>query len=339
MNNKLFRLGIVADLSPGGLIHQQTFIRAVEQAAEQLHFERSGIELIWENDRATYTGGDQSAQVLVRKQVDAVLGHYASAAAKGALPHYETRRIPVLLPAATADFLTTDFSNAFRLCGRDADLVNRICETLLARGVRELYIGHDDSVHGRALSSRIEAQLRGVSDLRLRYDVARSWHIVYVGSYVNSLNFAQGLRARSAHPHAIYFTDDVVHPKLAHDLVDSPQEIYAFGYASARDCPTAVECVSAYRARWGKAPNTYFLETYAAMEVVQQLVDQADQRRAFLDQLRSSVYRSVLGEVQFDERGESGFQRFALWQLYEGALRSDPRPAIMTPSRSAGGAH
>ncbi len=334
MNNSLFRLGIVADLSPNGSIHQQTFIRAVEMAAEQLNFNRRRIELIWENDYATFEGGHQSAQLLVQKQVDAVIGHYASAAAKGALPYYEKRRIPLLLPAATADFLTTDFSSAFRLCGRDGDLVDRICNSLIENDVRELYIGHDNSIHGKALSGRVEEQLRDTDKLRLTYDAARTKHILYVGSYVNSINFAKGLRARSAHPHTIYFTDDVVHPNLAKDLAGIPESIFVFGYESARDCLPAASFVADYHAQWQSDPNTYFLETYAAAQVIQQLLDQADQRIAYLDQLHKGQYRTVLGDFQFDSTGESGFKRFAIWQLRNGALVSSSIQSALATAKS-----
>ena len=122
------RIGISADLSlNNGSIHQDTFINAIKMAESQLKLSDKGIELIWENDFATADGGIVAAKHLLKENVNAVIGHYASAAAKNALQTYNNA-FPVFLPAATADELTLNFSNAFRLCGKDSDLTQFIGE-------------------------------------------------------------------------------------------------------------------------------------------------------------------------------------------------------------------
>jgi hypothetical protein len=113
---KRFKIGVSANLIPGISVHTDTFIRAITMGVASVDsFRQNKFELVWANDHSSFSGGDRAALKLVESRVELVVGHYASSAAKGALPHYAKANVPVLLPAATADCLTGSFENAFRL--------------------------------------------------------------------------------------------------------------------------------------------------------------------------------------------------------------------------------
>ncbi len=324
MKKKIYKAGIVADLSPNGSIHQQTFLRAMEMAGKKMDLSAAGIDLVWENDKATYEGGQASSKILVKKKADIVLGHFASAAAKGALPSYEEKGIPLLLPAATADSLTTDFQSAFRICSRDSFLVKFMVNCLRKKGVQTVFVDHDGSIHGKALSGNIINSLKRSRSVRLASHEADAADIIFVGSYTNSIAFAQKLKAGGG-GQCLYFTDDVVHADLGKAIGKAANKIYVFGYDDYRDRPSAASCIADYHKRWKQYPNTYYLETYAAVQVLYQAVEKL--RETGGSNLGSILcqYRwdTVVGKFRFGIAGESKVNNFALWVLQGKKLVKD----------------
>ena len=324
MKRKIYKAGIVADLSPNGSIHQQTFLRAMEMACKKLDVAGAGIQLVWENDRARYEGGQESSKILVKKKVDVVLGHFASAAAKGALPEYEKKGIPLLLPAATADSLTTDYQSAFRICSRDSFLVKFMLKTLRAKGVSTVFTDHDGSLHGKALSGNIIKGLKRSRTIILKDKVEEADDVIFVGSYTNSIAFAKKLKAAGGKQN-IYFTDDVVHASLGKELGKLPNTVYVFGYDDYRDRAAAASCIADYFVRWKEYPNTYYLETYAAAQVMCQAIEKL--REGKDSNLGSVLYSyrwdTVVGKFRFSISGESNVNNFALWTLRDKRLIKD----------------
>ena len=307
----MIRIGISADLSPNGSIHQDTFIRAVKMAEENLKLKEKGFELIWENDFATVDGGRTAATNLSNKKVHAVVGHYASSAAKNALQIY-ANRIPVFLPAATADELTLDFKNAYWICGKDSDLATYIENDFLNKESHKLYIGHDNSTHGIALSSLIIEKLEVLTNISLSNTIEQANKIIYVGNYNSSILFIEEHELKSIDE--IFFTDDLVRPELPKKLNNIDQKVVVFGYEHASQCKTAARINNQYYKKWTDYPLTYFLETYAALEIVVQLF--SNQNDSNWDHvLKENIWKTCIGDVLFDTHGDANFKRFAKWSI------------------------
>lgn len=307
------RIGISADLSPNGSIHQDTFIRAIKMAEENLKLEEKGFELIWENDFANAQGGSIAAKNLLDKEVDAVVGHYASAAAKNALKAY-ANKIPVFLPAATADKLTMNFKNAYRICGKDSDLALYIKNEFLSQSAHTLYIDHDGSTHGIELSTLLEEKLKHLSNVTLTNEIRTADKIIYVGNYSSSITFIEEHTNVLKTVKEIYFTDDLVRPELPKNLNFIDQKVYVFGYEHASQCKTAVSINNQYYQEWGEYPLTYFLETYAAMQIVEQLLTFSEVKD-WAKVLKENSWNTSIGKISFDTNGDSNFKRFAKWSV------------------------
>lgn len=324
MHEKKYRLGIVANLAPNGSVHQQTFVRAVNDAAGHLCFDQLGIELVWENDQATESGGKDAASLLVKKGVECVVGHYSSAAAKGALPRYEKKNIPLLLPAATADILTANFHSALRLCAKDSELALFIIKELKKRNIHRLYIEHDRSVHGASLAGNLVSLIGKENGFSLLRNISDAEYVLFAGTYLNSINFAQQVQHSPGNVQHIYFTDDLVHNDLATKLGNISLSIYVFGADSNSGNPDAEACVQRYREKWKTAPDTYYLETYAAMEVAAQLFEKAGTGANNLTELAyQHTWNTVLGQFRFTPEGESRLQRYAVWALTGNGLTKE----------------
>lgn len=322
---KKYRIGIVADLSPNGSVHQQTFIRAVNAAAEDLDFASKNIELVWENDRACEAGGKEASKILVKKGVQIVVGHYASGAARGALPQYEKKHIPLLLPAATADALTTSFHSALRICAKDSELALFIISELKKKKIFTLYIEHDDSVHGQSLAGDLVSRLSREKKFSLHRNIQDAEHVIYVGTYLNSIAFAQKLQHAPGKVKNIFFTDDLAHKNLVEKLPAHTLKIYVFGADADPDKKSAADCIARYEKKWKTKPNTYYLETYAAMQVAGQLITKAE-IYSLLETAYQHRWNTVLGNFRFTPEGENKMKHYALWVLKKNGLKKETKP-------------
>jgi ABC-type branched-subunit amino acid transport system substrate-binding protein len=324
-----FRLGIVADLTPNGSIHQQTFIRAVKAAAEQLDFASNNIELIWENDRANEPGGKAASKILVKKKVDCVMGHFASGAAKGALPQYEKKNIPLLLPAATADALTTSFHSALRICAKDSDLALFIISELKKRKIFSVYIENDNSVHGQSLAGDLVSRISREKRFSIHRNIQDAEHVIFTGTYLNSIDFAHRLQHAPGKVKNIFFTDDLVHSGLAGALQNVSLKIFVFGADDRPGNPAALACTRQYEKQWKTKPNTYYLETYTAMQVAFQLFNKAikNEPTGLLEAAYKYKWNTVLGSFRFTPEGENKIKRYALWVLRKNGLRKEKNKA------------
>ncbi len=271
-------------------------------------------ELIWANDDATLEGGFAAATYLRNCEVAIVIGHYASAAARGALPVYREAGIPLLLPAATADRLTNDYSNAFRLCSNDTKLAKYIYKYLLPLYQNaKIAILEDGSVHGRSLSQKLGAWFEGIATAGIEKDTAA---VIFTGSYANSIQFVQQCR-QQGHSQPVYLTDDAVHTDIIKDLGHNAGDIFVFGYADA-SCYFAAKAVNAkYHALYKTGPQTYFIQTYAAMQIALACSAERGFGRTKIERLNTGTWETVLGETNFVNQ-ECPIAMFSLWQANAG---------------------
>jgi glycine/D-amino acid oxidase-like deaminating enzyme len=84
----------------------------------------------------------------------AVVGHFSSQGARGALPLYQAARLPALLPLATAPRLTDGMHDtALRLCSDDTGQAAAIAAACRERGQRHLTVVSDGSDYGAELGA------------------------------------------------------------------------------------------------------------------------------------------------------------------------------------------
>ncbi|RZK22144.1 MAG: amino acid ABC transporter substrate-binding protein, partial [Flavobacterium sp.] len=247
MNNKILKIGVSAALTRGRSIHLDTFERAVDLATKYI-FDDRRVSLIWADDLATYEGGKRAATELVISGVDIVVGHYASASAKGALAVYGEACIPLLMPAATADSLTQSYKFGFRVCGKDSDLVKFIVEVLTRKQVKRILLQKDESFHGQVVFDCLSKMLVNKVEVITSYEegLLMVSDIIFVGTYTNSICFVNELEKNKKRNYNVYLTDDALHPSLISDL-KTAMGVFIFGYKSPHDVISAKMCVEQYR--------------------------------------------------------------------------------------------
>ncbi|OWW18040.1 ABC transporter substrate-binding protein, partial [Noviherbaspirillum denitrificans] len=282
-------------------------------------------------------GAARAAAELAAWGADVVIGHFASAAADAARHIYRDAGIPLLLPAATAGGLVEAGGNVFRLCDPDRRLAEALTRDLsVTHGVSTLVVACDGSLHGVALSAEIvqAAMRRGQHVERIASRVVEcsvpADACVFVGQFDASVQFVQQQRAHGADTRLV-LTDDAATPELGAALRGYPEPVLVYGFRPASSYPAAQDLVLEHTRRHCYTPGVYFLETYAALQIVGDYLKQ-DQVLPLAGALAAQEWDTVLGRVRF-EGNEGGAARYGKWVLADGLLQYSQ--SLHTPPRGA----
>jgi hypothetical protein len=140
-------------------------------------------------------------------------------------------------------------------------------------------------------------------------------------------------RAACAPPRLLVLTDDAVSPELARALPGFDREVLLYGPRPPTTFPHAAEVVAAHVQRYNALPGVYFLETYAALEIVQQyLAWDAVRDIPLLGGLGECSWQTVLGPIRFIDN-EGGAYRHGRWRFSGGQLSYEESLAV--PARAA----
>ncbi|NDJ58211.1 amino acid ABC transporter substrate-binding protein [Enterobacteriaceae bacterium 4M9] len=257
------------------------------------------------DDKANAQGGAEAARQIVDWSADAVVGHFASAAAEAAAPWYAQHNVPLFLPAATAKHLTAN-STTWRLCDNDEDYVTWLAQMPLAQERGTLAIEHDGSVHGKSVAQQLRAALKPTAGPE------QAATTFFAGCFSQALEWAVNW-ARCAPPHAhLILSDDAFSAELVPALlargidVDSRQ-IYVAAISPQPVGETASVLASAWQQRWSATPGCYFWETLAALQVACRYPD--------------FPAHTLLGTLHFDAQRESRPGSFILCQATRQGLQ------------------
>jgi ABC-type branched-subunit amino acid transport system substrate-binding protein len=318
------RLGVSANLDPGGSVHRAAFERAVRWAAGDEGVDPDGF--LWISDHASPEGGAEAARRLCAEGAGCVVGHFASGAARAALPVYAAARMPLLLPAATADDLVTPDGLAFRVCPPDRILASSLVRDLRADGISSLAPLSDGSAHGQAMIARV-SEAAALCGMRV-VGQAEADALLFSGLFKASAAFVRERRA-AGDRRLLVLTDDAVHPDLpaacgagAGGEADGPEvaPLAVYGFAPSEWNPLAAGLVERHRREVGGPPGTYFLETYAAVRIALGALAGARDRAEVAGRLTGGTWPTVLGELATARREAGGEGRHARWEAAGAAL-------------------
>ena len=308
MTNDELKVGITAVFDPEVTPHARTFLRALATARNHIPA-LARVNFVFADDAADPECARTVAENFVAQGVDLVIGHFSSDAALAAIDTYEKADIAMLTPAATANAVTASPA-AFRLCPNDALLAANLLALCIQKEWRNLHVRSDDSAHGKAIAEaiRVAAAEYGV----VLTDTTNKAHaVVFAGRIAPSGAYMrQHLQSDPGLP--LILTDDAVSPQLAGQSgLAAP--ILAIGFRSAQSYPDAALVCEHYRLLFGSPPETYFLESYAALEILASLVD-ARPRPRMTKALGAGQFETALGPVQF-ENGQATGLTHAVWSL------------------------
>jgi branched-chain amino acid transport system substrate-binding protein len=300
---------------------------AVEMAVRDLN-EKGGvlgqkITLIAADDACGLTRAMAAAHELVDAGVRVVVGHGCSHSSLLAAGIYEAMDVLMITPSSTHPRLTEEGrQNVFRLIGRD-DTQGELAGAFLAERFarRRIAILHDGSTYGEGLAREARQQLRergGTAIIYGMYTPAAADYgdvlsrlrqaridVLYVGGYGPDA----GRIVRNARERGDGFQligGDGVGMDGFWSVAGKFGERTIFsGRPDVRNRPDAAAILERFRRR-GLGSGISGLGAYAAVQVWAQAVERAGsvELSAVAETLRRSRFQTVLGRVEFDQKGD-----------------------------------
>lgn len=319
MRDRTLKIGISAILDPKVTPHARTFLRATSLARNFLP-KLGEVEFVYCDDSASASTARVAAKEFVEANVDLVIGHFSSDAALAAAPIYQEAKIPLLLPAATAD-AATGGSGVYRLCPTDSALAKFLMRAVLAEGWDSIEVLSDESAHGKAiaLAVRREAQANNVAIDRSRKICAT----IFAGRLAESEAYLPQHFTNRPHTPLI-FGDDAVSPRMLGRKA-LPAPVYAVGFPPPWCYPRASVISRQHELLFGNLPETYFLESYAAFEILSALITNGVSAQ-ISDFLEENSFETVLGPITF-ALGNAENLGHVLWVLEEAGFAVSHNPS------------
>jgi branched-chain amino acid transport system substrate-binding protein len=276
------------------------------------------------------------ARKLVSDSVILVVGHYCSGASIPAAEVYEKAGVLQISPGSTNPLLTEQGrANVFRVIGRD-DAQGMVAGNYLADhwSDKKIAILHDGATYGKGLAEETKKQLnkRGVTEAIYEAFVpgksdysaeitklqAAEIAVLYVGGYHPEV----ALMARAARDNG-YSVQLISGDAMATEefgLIAGPASegmLFTFG-ADPRRNPDAAPVVEKFRAE-NFEPAGYTLISYGAVQAWAQAVEKAGSLEldAVIASLRSNQFDTVLGRIDFDDKGDLTVQSW-IWYVWRG---------------------
>ncbi len=308
---------------------------AVALAVEDLN-ERGGVlgqklRMVEEDDACGIEQAVAAANRLVGAGVRFVVGHACSHSSVMAAGIYEIAGVLMITPESTHPRLTEEGrSNVFRLIGRD-DRQGAMAAEFLARRYAgaNIAIVHDGTLYGQGLAAETRKSLRRWGMVETLYAAytpgaqdyaalaaqlrAKAIDVLYVGGYGPDAGLI--LRTARAGGHDLQLVGgDGLGMEEFWSVAGAAGEGTIF---SARPSIHRDSDAAAIRAAFrlgGLGPGSGGTGAYAAVEVWAQAVERAgtDEPAAVARELRRGRYRTVLGHVAFDRKGDL---RGAAWEM------------------------
>jgi branched-chain amino acid transport system substrate-binding protein len=296
------------------------------------------VQLITVDDFCDPEQAVAAARKLVSDGAILVAGHFCSHSSIAASAIYEAAGVLQISPVSSNPMLTElGHANVFRVVYRD-DAVGIMAGNYLADGRldRKIAIIHDNTIFGKGVAELTKKQLhrRGLSETLFKAYVpgendygaeiaelqAADVGVAFIGGYHTEI----GLMARAAHDRA-YQVQLVTGVTLASEdfgLIAGPaaEGTLFLDVADPRRRAEAVPVVERFRAS-GFEPEGYTLYTYGAVQVWAQAAEKAGslELRAITAALREHQFDTVLGPIDFDEKGDLTVQN-PVWYVWRGGM-------------------
>jgi branched-chain amino acid transport system substrate-binding protein len=310
----------VADINAaGGLLGQKVMLEVADDACEP----KQAVAV---------------ANKLAASRVSAVIGHYCSGSSIPASDVYEEAGILMITPGSTNPALTEKGKwNVFRVCGRD-DQQGTIGAEYFLKNFRDKKIAilHDKSIGGKGLADEMRKQLNAGGVKEALYEglnpgekdytaiVSRlknaGIEAIYYGGYYTELALMQRQSADLAYRPIMMSGDSTMTGEYWQITGASGEGTLMTFSPDARKNSDAKDVLARMRQQ-GVEPEGYVLYAYAATQVWAEAVKRAKtlDARKVATQLKTEAIPTVLGAVEFDDKGDNKAPGFVVYRWSNGS--------------------
>ncbi len=279
------------------------------------------------------------ANQLVNKGVKAAIGHFCSGSSIPASAVYQEEGLIQISWGSTNPKLTEQgFGNVYRVCGRDDQQGPAAAELLVKKFKgKKIAILHDKSAYGKGLADETKKKLNELGVKETTYEAYTAGEkdysalvtklkqagigVIYLGGY----HAEGGLIVRQAVEQGLKVTlvggDSLGTSEFAAIAGKAGDgTLFSFNPDPRKD-PTNKKVVEAIRAG-GYEPEGYTLYTYGAIQAYVQAVEAAKSTKTadVNKKLHSMTFKTVLGNVGFDAKGDLKAPGFVFYEWKGGAF-------------------
>lgn len=278
------------------------------------------------------------ANRFVSSKVDAVIGHFCSSSTIPASSIYDEAGILMVTPASTNPQITErGLTTIFRVTGRDDQAAGVAAKEIVNRKLgQKVAVVHDKSTYGQGIAEGVRQELEKKGIKVVLFDAitqgerdfsslvaklkGQGVEVVFFGGY----HTEAGLLARQAREQGLnakFVAGDGLATTEFATIAGAAGDGFMFTfYPDPRKNPGSAAVVERFR-KMGWEPEGFTLYTYAAVNVVADAAKSAKTTdgRKLAQALRSEEYKTVLGNIRFDRKGDPNSEPFVLYVWKDGA--------------------
>ena len=297
------------------------------------------IEILWGDDRHDPREGVSIAHKFVNSGVVGVVGHFNSSVSIPASTVYVEAGVVQITPASTNPKLTEQgFKTVFRVCGRDDQQGQVAADYIVDKlGIKRVAILHDKTTYGQGLADETKRFLgaRGVKPVFysgiiqgdkdytpvLTAMKQKNPAIVYFGGiHPEAILLVKQMRERLGIKAAFMSGDGVFVDEFFKIAGKSAEGSYLSFTPDQKKIPAAQRVIKDHRERFGREVGAYTIYSYVAANMILSSIAETGSTKGdkIAAHLRGKVWKSALGKIQFNKKGDVLESPYVFWQVKGG---------------------
>lgn len=328
------------DAPPGEVSAQMGAEFAVEEINRKGGIRGKKLQLLGRNDEGDPAKALEIAKEFVdNRRVVAVVGHVTSGATIAAAPVYD-KHLPIVSPTATSPLVSQLGPWVFRVSASDSANAATLARSATQLG-RRIAILYSNDNYGRGLANVVRrvlttsgAQLLDTNPLLkdspsadiaiyLRHLASERADLIFLATG-DQLGRRIIDQARQMNLDVRFLGSDGLEPLAS--AGPAYEGVYVGLPYHPNDSPAAREFADAFRAQYGKNPDSYPASAYDVVHLLARAVEAVgedrERIREYLEQVGrtggSLPFQGVTGTLQFDPQGDPQEKPYSVWILRDG---------------------
>jgi branched-chain amino acid transport system substrate-binding protein len=320
-------------------VHRDELLAAIAYALEVQDGRTARFTVVAADDGRAATPATAAAVRLLDAGADFVIGHFSASAALAVAPIYDRANVIFLAPGTTHPRLTERGHRlVFRVCGRDTEQAAALM-TVIERLVGESGAGPllicQATPYGRSMGQLLQQALRrsgmGLellylehvpADDRLLPPLSGEEVVVIAGAHDFIALLGRRLRSQ-AHRGPFVASDDAYSEELL-TLAGGAAEGIRVPVLEANG--SSVDLLNKrFEREYGRRAGAYFLTSYTAASILVQAASgaRATGSESVALKIREKGWRTPLGDLSFDAKGNVSGLRWTIWRVENGRFAHD----------------
>jgi branched-chain amino acid transport system substrate-binding protein len=298
------------------------------------------IETVVRDDEGKASQAVAVAQELVAAGVQAVVGHFNSGCSLPASEIYHQAGIVQITPASTNPQVTErGFTQTFRVCGRDdqqGDVSAKFALDTLK--LKRLAVIHNKTAYGQGIAEVFKKTIEANGERVTLFDGLASEEmdfratisaiqksgaqgVFWGGMYNQAGPFFNQLR-QAGFKGAFLGGDGIYDPELIKTVGAKADSLFISFGPDFVNSEAAKPFLAAYKQKFNQEAAGYSIYGYDAANILLAAIEKAGTTDAakVSEALRSQAWNGLMGQTEFDAKGDLKKANFVIWTIRDGAF-------------------